>query len=110
VYGAAGSFQGNGMSRKELIAVYTRIIRRAVPAVRKGNMRKRPGSESTAMRMPQSKMHLEFNMRRDHRLARKQIQPKSQRTSDKIIRKLIEINDNCRKEQLHPRTKKYLTG
>jgi hypothetical protein len=102
--------QGNGVSRKELIAVHTRVIRRAVLAVRKGNMRKRPGSENTARRMPQSKMHLGFNMGSDNRLARKQIQRKSQRTSDKIIRKLIEIKDNYRKEQLHPRTKKHSTG
>jgi hypothetical protein len=58
--------QGNGVSRKELIAFHTRVIRRAVPAVRKGNMRKRPGSENTAIRMPQSKMHLKFNMGRDN--------------------------------------------
>jgi hypothetical protein len=55
------------------------------------------------------KMHLEYNMGRDDRLARKQIQPKSQRTSDKINRKLIEIKDNYRKEQLHPRAKKHST-
>jgi hypothetical protein len=47
---------------------------------------------------------------RDNRVARKQMQPKIEGTSDKIIRKLIEIKDNYRKEQLHPRTKKYSTG
>jgi hypothetical protein len=81
--------QRNGESSKKLIAVHTRIIRRAAPAVRKGNMRKRPDSESTARRMPHSRMHLGFNMGRDH----KQLQPKSQRTSDKIIRKHIEIKE-----------------
>jgi hypothetical protein len=102
--------QGNGVSRKGLIAVHTRVIRRAVPVVRKGNIRKRTGSESTAGRMPQSKMHLESYKGREKRVARKQIQPKSQRTSDKIIRKLIEIKGNYRKKQLHPREKKHSTG
>jgi hypothetical protein len=73
-------------------------------------MGKRAGSESTSRRMPQSRMHLEFNMGRDNRVARKQQQLKSQRTSDNIIRKLIEIKDNYRKEQLHPRMKKHSTG
>jgi hypothetical protein len=98
--------QGNGESSKKLIAVHTRIIQRAVPAVRKGNMRKMPGNESTARRMPQSKMHLKFNMGRDNRVARKQLQPKRLRTSDKIIRKHIEIKDQDLKKQLHSRTKK----
>jgi hypothetical protein len=66
--------------------------------------------ESTARRMPQSRMHLRFNMGRDNRVARKQIQPKRQRTTEKIIKKLIEIKDNYRKEQLHPRMKKHSTG
>jgi hypothetical protein len=64
-------------------------------------MSKRPDSENTARRMPQSKMHLECNMGRDNRVARKQLQPKSQRTTDKIIREPIEI-----KEQLPSRSKK----
>jgi hypothetical protein len=97
--------QGNGVSRKELI-VHTRVIQRAVPAVRKVNMRNRPGSGSTARRMPQNKMHLEFNMGRENRLARRQLQLKSQRTSDKIIRKLIKLKGKDLKEQLHSRTKK----
>jgi hypothetical protein len=46
--------QGNGEFRKELIAVHTRVTRHAIPAERKGNMRKRAGSENTARRMPQS--------------------------------------------------------
>jgi hypothetical protein len=33
--------EGIGVSRKELIAVHTRVTRLAVPAVHKGNMRKR---------------------------------------------------------------------
>jgi hypothetical protein len=41
--------------------------------------RKGPDSESTARRMLQNKMHLEFNMGRDNRVARKQLQPKNQR-------------------------------
>jgi hypothetical protein len=52
--------QGNGMSRKELIAIHRRVIRGAVPAVRKGKILMRPGSESTARRMPQ-RMCPEFN-------------------------------------------------
>jgi hypothetical protein len=91
---------------KELIAVHTRVIRRAVPAVCKGNMRKKPGSESTARRFPQRRMEPEFNMGRDNQVAIKQLQPKSQRTSDKIIRKPIEIKDQDLKKQLHSRTKK----
>jgi hypothetical protein len=67
---------------------------------------KRPGSESTARRMPQSKMHPEFNMGSDNRVARKQLQLKIQGTSDKCIRKHIEIKNQDRKEQLHSRTKK----
>jgi hypothetical protein len=104
--------QGNGVSSKELIAVNSRAIGRAVPAVRKGNMRmrKRLGSESTARRMPHSRMHLQFNMGRDNRVARQRLQLKSQGTSANIIRKLVEIRDNYRKEQLHPRTKKHSTG
>jgi hypothetical protein len=83
------AIQGNGVSRKELIAVHTRVIRCAVPAVRKGNIRKRPGSESTASRIPQRKMHPEFNIGIDNRVARKQLQLKIQGTSDNIIRKPI---------------------
>jgi hypothetical protein len=75
---------------ERLSSVHTRVIRGAVPAVRKG-----PGNESTARRMPQSKMHLKFNMGRDNRLARKQLQLKSQRTSDKIIRKLIDMKGSA---------------
>jgi hypothetical protein len=91
--------QGNGASRNELIAIRTRVIRRALPAVRKGRRRKRPGSESTARRIPQRRMCPEFNMGRDSRVARKQLQPKVEGTSDKIIRKLIEIKDKDLKEQ-----------
>jgi hypothetical protein len=69
-------------------------------------MRKRPGSESSARRMPQSKMCLKFNMGRDKRLARKQLQLKIQGISDKISRKPIEMKDQDLKEQLHSRTKK----
>jgi hypothetical protein len=49
-------------------------------------------------------------MGRDTRVARQQLQPKIQRISDKFIRKLREVRDNYRKEQLHPRTKKHSTG
>jgi hypothetical protein len=71
----------------------------------------RPGNESTARRRPQSGMHLEFNMGRDNRVARKQLQAKSQRISDKIFRKFIEIKDNYWKELLHPKKKKkHSTG
>jgi hypothetical protein len=51
-------------------------------------------------------MHLKFNMGRNNRVVRKQLQLKSQRTSDKIIRKLIEIKDQDLKKQLHFRMKK----
>jgi hypothetical protein len=44
-------------------------------------------------------------MGRGNRVARKQLQPKIQGTSDKIVRKLTEIKDEDWKEQLHPRTK-----
>jgi hypothetical protein len=47
-----------------------------------------------------------FNLGRDNRVARKQLQPKSQRTTDKFVREPIEIKDNYRKEQLHSRSKK----
>jgi Mg2+ and Co2+ transporter CorA len=49
--------QRNVESSKKLIAVHTRVTRRAAPTVRKGNMRKRLDSENIARRMPQSKMH-----------------------------------------------------
>jgi hypothetical protein len=91
--------QGNGVSRKEKIAVHTRVIRRAVPVVRKGN-------ECSARRIPQRRMRPEFNMGRDNRVARKQLQPKTEGTSDKFIRKLLKIKDEDLKEQLHSRTKK----
>jgi hypothetical protein len=42
----------------------------------------------------------------DNRVARRQLQLKIEGTSDKFIRKLIEIKDNYWKEQLHSRTKK----
>jgi hypothetical protein len=45
-------------------------------------------------------------MGRDNRVAKKQLQPKSQRTTDKIIKEPIEIKDNYRKEQLPSRSKK----
>jgi hypothetical protein len=45
-------------------------------------------------------------MGRDNRVSRKQLQPKIERTFDKIIRKPIEIKDQDRKEELHSRTKK----
>jgi hypothetical protein len=69
-------------------------------------MRKRPGNESTARRNPQSKMHLKFNMGRDNRVARKQLQLKIRGTSDKIIRKHIEMMGQNLKEQFHSRMKK----
>jgi hypothetical protein len=74
---------------KKLIAVHSRVIGRAVPAVRKGNMRKRPGSESLARRIPQRRMHPEFNMGRESRVAGKQLQPKVEGTSENIIREHI---------------------
>jgi hypothetical protein len=37
--------QGNGVSRKTLIAFHRRVIQRAVPAMCKGNVRKKAGSE-----------------------------------------------------------------
>jgi hypothetical protein len=46
--------KGNGVSRKEPVAVHTRVIRRAVPAVREGKMR--PGSESSARRIAASSL------------------------------------------------------
>jgi hypothetical protein len=69
----------------------TRVIRCAVPVLRKGKIHKRLGSESTARRMPQRRKHSEFNMGRDNRVARKQLQLKIEGTSDKFIREHIEI-------------------
>jgi hypothetical protein len=77
------------VSSKKLIIVHTIIIRRAVPAVRKENMHKRPDNKSTARGMPQSRINLKFNLRRDNRVARKQPQLNSQRTSDKYFGKPI---------------------
>jgi hypothetical protein len=94
------------VSHKELIADHTKVIRCAVPAVLKGNMCKRPGSESSARRILQRRMGPEFNMGRDNQVARNQLQLKIEGTSDKIIRKLIEIKDKDLKEQLHSRMKK----
>jgi hypothetical protein len=55
--------------------------------------------------LPQRRRHPEFNMGRDNRVARKQLQLKSRGTCDKFIRKPIKI-----KEQLHSRTKNYSAG
>jgi hypothetical protein len=87
--------QGNGVSHKKLVAVHSRVIRHAVPAVSKRNMRKRPGSENTARRIPESRMasvktevHPELGT--DDPVARKQLQLTNDRTSDRIIRKPTE--------------------
>jgi hypothetical protein len=86
--------QGNSASRKKLIAVHIRVIRRALPVVCKRNMRKRPGSESIARRIPQERICPEFNIGKDNRVVKKQLQPKVERTSDKFIKKFIEIKEN----------------
>jgi hypothetical protein len=49
--------QGNGMFQKKLDADCRRVICHAVTAVRKGNMHKRPGRESSASGTPQKKAH-----------------------------------------------------
>jgi hypothetical protein len=51
-------------------------------------------------------MRTEFNKGRDNRVVRKQLQPKIEGTSDKFIRKPIEIKDQELKEQLHSKAKK----
>jgi hypothetical protein len=86
--------QRNVESSKKLIAVHTRVTRHVLPAVRKGNMRKRPDSENAARRMPQSKMHLEFNIGRDNRVERKSLQPTERKTSGRIIRKLQQVGSS----------------
>jgi hypothetical protein len=55
--------------------------------------------------MRQRRVHPEFNMGRDNRVARKQLQMKIEGTSDKIIKKPTEIKGEDLKEQLHSRTK-----
>jgi hypothetical protein len=88
--------QGNDVSLKKLNAGRRRVIRRAVPAVHKGNMRKKPGNEITARKIPESRAASvtteakpEFNTRIDDRVARKQLQPAKERTSDRVIMKPI---------------------
>jgi hypothetical protein len=82
--------QGNGVSCKELITVHTRVICRAVPAVWKGNMRKGPGSESSARRTPQRRMCPEFNMGRDNQVERESPQPTK---STKQVVRLQDVGD-----------------
>jgi hypothetical protein len=88
--------QGIGVSSEKLIAVHSRVIQRAVPAVRKGNMRKRSGSENTARRMPQSKTSQKFNMRRDNRVEKVPLPPTEGKTSDRIIRKPQQVGSSIR--------------
>jgi hypothetical protein len=61
--------QGNRVSRKEPIAVHTRVTRHAVPAVSKGNKRKRPRSDSSARRIAESRTaSVETEIRPEFRL------------------------------------------
>jgi hypothetical protein len=71
--------QDNVVYNKKRIAIYIRIIRREILAVRKGKLRKRQGNKSFARRIQQSRIHLEFNMGRDNEVIGKQVQLKNKR-------------------------------
>jgi hypothetical protein len=81
---------------KKRIAIYIRISRREILRVHKGKLCKRTGNKRFTSRIQQSRIlvHLKFNMGRDNAVIKKQIQLKNQNTSDKFIRKLIEIKEN----------------
>jgi hypothetical protein len=74
------------VSRKKLVADRRRVIRRAVPAARKGKKGKRPGSESAARGILASRI---ASVKTE--VAREQLQPTKESTSDRIIRKPMEI-------------------
>jgi hypothetical protein len=93
--------QGSSVSCEKLIAVQRREIRRAVPAVHKGNMCKRPGSKSSASVTPQRRMRPEFNIGTDDRVSRKQLKLTIERTSNRIIRKPIKTK--ATKQIIRPR-------
>jgi hypothetical protein len=61
--GAKKRTQDSVGSRQKVSAARKRVIRRAIPAVRKGNIRKGPGKDSTARRAPNGRRLVKIRRR-----------------------------------------------
>jgi hypothetical protein len=96
--GAKKRIQDSVGSRQKSSAARKRVIRRAVSAVRKGNIRKGPGRDRTARGAPKGR-RLENIRRRSqecsagirNRGLKDQLRLRMKRTSNRIIRKTSEL-------------------
>jgi hypothetical protein len=96
--GAKKRIQHSVGSRQKLSAARKRVIRRAVPAVRKGNIRKGPGRNSVGRVHPKSRtfgkkqrLHSEYNKKINCQGSRQQLRLWMKRTSNRIIRRTSEL-------------------
>jgi hypothetical protein len=95
--GAKKRSQDSVGSRQKVSAARKRVIRRAIPAVRKGNIRKGPGKDGSARGAPKGrrlqKTHRiipECNNGIRNRGPKDQLRLRMKRTSDRIIRRTSE--------------------
>jgi hypothetical protein len=96
--GAKERSQDSVGSRQKVSAARKRVIRRAIPAVRKGNIRKGPGKDGSARGAPKGrrleKTHRispECNIGIRNRGLKDQLCLRMKRTSDRIIRKTSKL-------------------
>jgi hypothetical protein len=96
--GAKKRSQDSVGSRQKVSAAHKRVIRRAIPAVRKGNIRKGPGKDGSVRRAPKGrrlqKTHRispECNIGIRNRGPKDQLHLRMKRTSDRVIRSTSEL-------------------
>jgi hypothetical protein len=101
--GAKKRTQDNVGSRLKLSDARKRVIRRAVPSERKGNMRKGPGKDSTARRAPKERRLVkirwkghECNIGLRNRGPKNQLHLRLRRTSSRNYRKPIQLEKKKR--------------
>jgi hypothetical protein len=89
--GAKKRIQDSVVSRQKLSAAQKQVVRRAVPAVRKGHMRKSPGKDSNARGASRGRTHVKSQWSchkgRRHRDTKKPSYLSTIRTTDRTLRK-----------------------
>jgi hypothetical protein len=92
--GAKKRSQDSAGSRQKVSAARKRVIRHAVPAIRKGKIRKCPGKDSVARGVSRGKTLVKSrrlcHKGRRHRDAKKLSCPRTRKTTDRILRKTLD--------------------
>jgi hypothetical protein len=101
--GAKKRTQDSVGSQQKLSAARKRVIRRAIPAVRKGNIRKSPGKDSTARRAPKGRRLVKIRRRGQdcnigiwNRGSKNQLHLRMRRTSSRNYRMPVQLEEENR--------------